>query len=302
MITIQRFISDAMASLAQLYDDGEARSIVHLLLEEVLQITHTDLLFADKDKALDAEEASVLRKYVHRLTEGEPVQYILGYAYFYGLKLAVSPHTLIPRPETEELLYYIKEYLSRSSPKYKLRAIDLGTGSACIPTALGAVLGEEYFEQIDALDLSPEALEVAEQNIAQARTLSPSIRFSLHEGNLLSMPDCPHEGYDLIISNPPYIHPHEAQAMAKHVLEWEPHLALFAPSERPTIFYEAIADMATRSWLKPGGSIFLELNPIYAEATLEAMQSILETKHHVHEAQLIRDMSGKLRFAHLQIG
>lgn len=284
--------------LSARYEIEEAKAMLHLLLEDQLQLSHTELLLLDKDTALSPDTLVRLSPLADRLVEGEPLQYILGYAYFFDRKIYVAPGVLIPRPETEELVYYIKQELEHIRPTQGLHILDIGTGSACIPIGLATQIESMYIESIDAIDLSLDALAIAHENI---RRLDSPVEIRLESADVFSL-DSPFRegGYDIIISNPPYIHPHEAQEMSESVLKWEPSTALFAPAESPTIYYDAIARLTRAGWLKSGGRLYLELNPLYAHLTLERMVDIIGTEH-IEYAHLLNDLSGKERFLSLGI-
>ncbi len=301
MTTIQHFISSSLKGLSELYPQGEARSILYLLLEERLKLSKTELLLLDKDTALSPEDTEILQADLTRLLQEEPIQYILGYAYFFNEKIKVTPQTLIPRPETEELIIYIKEHLQKDTYPHRLKAIDLGTGSGCIPIGLATILGENTLSQIDAVDISYEALAVAKANIENIQAQRHKINFNIIQGDLLGEEHICQETYDLIVSNPPYIAPYESKDMSPHVMKWEPHIALFAPSEDPIIFYSAIARIAGNYLLNKGGNIFVEINPLYAQETLQSMTTILSQTQTIKIAKILKDLSGKDRFIHIQI-
>ncbi len=294
--TVLQYRQRAIALLSPLYGRGEASALVQIVLRETLGLSAHALLLLDKDTPLSTQDAIALGLILDRLVAGEPLQYILGYADFYGLRLGVAPGVLIPRPETEELVDLIVE---RHAHDHALRILDLGTGSACIPLALAQHLSPST--HIDAVELSIEALALARHNVDTYLRQSPdraSIR--LLEADLFDLvgqsPDSP---YHLIVSNPPYIHPDEAEDMSPHVLLHEPRTALFAPHTDPIAYYEAIARLALEGWLLPSGHIYAELNPFYAQATLQCMSDLLAPR--LAEASLLTDLSGKERFVHLHL-
>lgn len=296
MITIKTFLSDGLKRLQTRYEAGEARAVLYQLLMESLGMSHTELLLLDKDTALSSEQRLCLEGWLMRLELGEPLQYILGYAYFFDLRLYVAPGVLIPRPETEELVYLMKQELSRRQSAQALRVLDVGTGSACIPLGLATQLGPLQLASIDAIDISPEALAIAHSNVERLR---PEVAIRLIEADVFTL-DAPMiaGGYDIIVSNPPYIHPDEAKTMSSGVLDWEPSGALFAPEDSPTLYYDAIAQLVCDGWLRPGGMVWLEINPLYAELTLSRMQAIIGADK-LAEARLLHDLSGKERFIYL---
>lgn len=276
------------ARLAQHYETQEAHAIVLLVLEECLGLSRSILLIEGKDRRISQDEAIRLEAVIGRLEMGEPVQYALGVADFYHLRLEVAKGVLIPRPETEELVeIIIREHLT-NSPKFGL---DVGTGSGCIPIALCHHLPEL---RMQAVDLSSEALAIARRN-AEAHALHERITFVQADALNWSGSFDP-QPLDLIVSNPPYIHPAEEAEMTPQVLNYEPHLALFAPEENPIIHYQALAHTAL-NWGAKGAHVYAEINPCYATQTLEDMSQILAPR--LASSQLLMDLSGKERFVHL---
>lgn len=215
---------------------------------------------------------------ITRLLKGEPVQYILGTAYFYGMDLKVTPVTLIPRPETAELV----DMIVKENRETDLRLLDIGTGSGAIAIALARNL---RFPQVTATDISAPALEVAREN---ARTFHCDIKFE--EEDILTCA-LPPESFDIIVSNPPYIAAEEKEGMEKNVLDHEPHGALFVPDSDPLLFYRRIAALS-RDALVAGGRLYFEINPRFSEA----LRRMLEEKG-FNDIRIIRDSYGKDRFA-----
>jgi release factor glutamine methyltransferase len=205
-------------------------------------------------------ESEILRVHfaLKRLKKGEPMQYVLGQALFCGLKLKVSPAVLIPRPETEELVYWVKEHA-----KPEARILDVGCGSACISLALKSMLPKSM---VYALDVSEEALQVASEN---AETLKLDVSFVAC--NILErMPAVPK--LDIIVSNPPYISTEEQEQMLPHVLAHEPALALFVEARDPLIFYRRLAALGP-SMLMAGGQLFFEINPRFVDEMGQMLHS-----------------------------
>ena len=302
MNTIKSFLASAFDRLIPIYNSpSEVKAITQALLMDKLAMSQTDLLLTDKDTPLSEDKWASLCSAISRLEQNEPLQYILGYAYFLDFKLEVSPSVLIPRPETEELVHLLTQTVKQeysSTLHTPIRILDIGTGSACIPIALARLLRKDAVEAIHSIDVSSEALQTAQKNID---TIEHNIPIKIQEANLFTLPVIEREeGYDIIVSNPPYIHPKEADEMIKQVLDWEPTTALFAPSERPTIFYDEIARLKHKGYLKNKAHIFLEINPLYAQETLNNMRSIIG-KNNIHLADILNDMYGKERFIHIQI-
>lgn len=264
--------------LSSRYGRGEAQAMVRLIFHALKGWNTTDLIINSDRQASDYLVESI-GKIVTRLQNDEPLQYILGEARFYGMDLKVSPSVLIPRPETEELVDIIVKQLGNRDD---LSVLDVGTGSGAIAIALSRNLP---FSKVTAVDVSENALEIARQNAAN---LKASINF-IHADIFDFMPD--NEVYDLIVSNPPYIAEHERAQMDKNVLDYEPHIALFVADSDPLIFYRRIAMIGLNA-LKPGGSLYFEINPLYS-VQLEGM---LREMGYV-EIDLEKDISGRVRFA-----
>ena len=288
MDTIHAYYTAAAEVLSPLYERSEAREIARRLLEDALGYSRSQLLVADKDTLLPPHCRERLSQQLQALGSGRPLQYVLGYAPFLQHSLYVAPGVLIPRPETEEA----------ARAGYR-SFVDIGTGSGCIAYALAAGLPE--LEGAYALELSEEALQVAARNFDALRA-STGRSVQLYRDDLFRLVESAEgalpRGLDLIVSNPPYIHPEEAAAMSPQVLEHEPHLALFAPETSPIAYYLALARLVQQGYLRPGGSLWVELNPRYAEETLEAMRRIVGPE--ACTAELLSDLSGKLRFVHLR--
>ena len=238
--------------LTLLYESREAEQIAHMILEHITGMNRSDRLI-NKQKELSPEQTTALEHYVVELATGKPVQYVIGEAWFAGLRFLVNEHTLIPRPETEELIEWVK---SVANPEPQ-SVIDIGTGTGCIPITLKKIFP---LWRIQAIDLSADALETARLN---AKLNDTEITYTqldfLNEkdwSNLLQ--------YNIIISNPPYIKISERTAMAKHVVDFEPHLALFVPDDNALIFYKKIASFG-KTHLKENGLIFLEINQMFGK-------------------------------------
>ena len=264
-----------MASLSgQLtsYSKEEAENLVFWLFE-----THLGLKRADLQQAISSTvDPAQLNADFQRLLMGEPIQYILGEAPFYGRSFAVTRDTLIPRNETEELVHLI----IKENPSSGLRILDLGTGTGCIPISLALELKSP---EVYALDVSAAALEVARQN---ASTLGASVHFI--EGSLLEKP-LELSKLDLIVSNPPYVPLRDQAEMHVNVVNFEPHLALFVPDEDPLVFYRAIGEWG-QQLLKSGGKLYLE---IYENLADKLVQLLLSQGY--EDLRVWQDLNGKNR-------
>ena len=294
MDTIRSFEQAAMECLTALYEPSESREIARQLIEEVRGCTRTQLLLLSKDTLLSPVECARLERMLHELSVGTPLQYVLGYTYFAGHRLTVASGVLIPRPETEELVELILQHPESRSVH---RLLDVGTGSGCIAYALTAGL-PEVSESV-ALEVSSEAALIASANFESLRQATGREVY-LWKHDLFTLLDehtPPSTPLDLIVSNPPYIHPEEAEGMTPQVILHEPHLALFAPESSPIAYYVALAELVVQGYLRSPGSLWVELNPIYATATEEAMLERIGRER--AKTELIKDLSGKVRFLHL---
>lgn len=264
--------------LSAAYGEGEARAMMRLIFAALKNWSATDLIIHSTDEVSDYI-LSEIGKILYRLENGEPIQYILGKARFYGMDLKVDRNVLIPRPETEELVEIIA---SREGDRKDLRVLDVGSGSGAIAIALSRLL---KFPEVTALDLSEGALRVAEEN---AKTLHANIRFVNAD---IFTKDFPDDSFDVIVSNPPYICEKEKEEMEGNVLNYEPHSALFVPDDDPLLFYRRIAHCGLM-WLSPGGRLYFEINPVYAR---QLKDLLIGTGY--SDVEILEDISHKLRFA-----
>lgn len=258
--------SEIWHRIATSYEDGEARAIARILIEELFGLSYTDIVCGATDQ-LSADDTLRLDTAVRRIEQGEPLQHVLGYADFCGNHFGVNASVLIPRPETEWLVdegERLMNSASNAAPSAPKRILDIGTGSGCIAISLKLRLSEAY---VEAWDISEEALRTAESN---AKALKAEVAFCKRDALRAEESVAP---WDLIVSNPPYICDSERAAMDDNVLLHEPHTALFVPDDDPLRFYRAIARYALHS-LSNGGSLLFECNTRYAEATGEMMREM----------------------------
>lgn len=278
-MTIQSASEHVRIQLKMLYDEREAVNICDWIMEHITGKTRIDRLLY-KQQMMDSAMVAQLKSILTELATHKPIQYVLGEAWFAGMRFYVNEHTLIPRPETEELVDWIRETIQNSTFNIQ-HIIDIGTGSGCIPVALKKKLPQL---SIISLDVSKEALEVAQKN---AQTLQVNIE--LQEINFL---DETHWDQlpvtDIIVSNPPYIKQSEQSDMAKHVLDFEPSIALFVPDNDPLIFYRKII-LFGRTHLTKGGSIFLEINEMLGNEVVHLFKSA------GYVTELKKDLQGKDR-------
>ena len=286
--------------LTHIYDAGEAKAIVRWVLDVRFDMSWTDIL-CGKVTELSAHDQTELEKIMQRLEKGEPVQYIIGVADFFGRQFRVAPGVLIPRPETEELCRWIlasdKHGLTRTVREIPHQSdahiLDIGTGSGCIAITLALELPDA---KVTAWDISDEALRIAAGN---AKSLGANVTFKhrdVLDSSLFTLDSSLftlHSSlpkWDLIVSNPPYICEKEKSAMECNVLDHEPHLALFVPDDDPLLFYRAIAQYAAEA-LTAQGSLFFEINPLYAEDLVRMLRMMS-----YHDILIHQDQFGKSRF------
>lgn len=275
-MTVAQAYHQLWEALITRYEEGEARSIARIVFADEFGVTNVQ-----RRDHLAPYQLMRLSRIQSRLLDDEPVQYVLGQADFYGLKLQVDEHVLIPRQETEELVHWILETI-REERKGTGRVLDIGTGSGCIPIALKK---EAPGLEVHALDVSEEALR-----LARANSTRYDISLDLHHLNILD------EGawsrlpaFDLIVSNPPYIPEEEAHLVPDNVQRYEPRRALFVDDDDPLLFYRRITAFAGQHLL-PGGWLFFEVNEYRAGGVVALLQAA-----GMEQVELRKDMNGKER-------
>jgi release factor glutamine methyltransferase len=285
-LTISSAYQDLFDSLTPQFGEGEARAICRYVFKDYFNFKKNDPsvfppFFEDN-----------LNDIKTRLLQGEPVQYVVGFAWFYGLKFKVNNNVLIPRPETEELVEWILETVgSRQSAvgSKQLRVLDIGTGSGCIPVTLKV---KNPNLEVAAIDISEGALITASRN-----AFRHNVDIDFKRIDILNEKEWAQLGeFDIIVSNPPYIPDAEKALMHDNVLNYESHLALFVEDSDPLIFYKNIANFAKKH-LAPqppkGGEsscLFFECNEFNAQEVV----NLLKIKGFTH-IELCKDMSGRDR-------
>lgn len=245
-------------SLSPIYDSDEIESFFFLILEQEHQLKRVDLAL-NPNLELTENELQKWATYLQELQKQKPIQYLLGKTQFFGLEFFVNEHTLIPRPETEELVSWI---INDNQHQQGLNILDIGTGSGCIAISLDKNLKAETF----AFDISEEALTMAQKNADHNQAFVHLIEFDILNDIWEGDP------FDIIVSNPPYVRELEKQEIKPNVLEYEPHLALFVPDENPLLFYEKIADFA-KEHLSENGQLFFEINQYLGKETSEMLRN-----------------------------
>lgn len=269
-------------SLSETYPKKEIDSFFYILMEEKLKLQRIDTVL-NPDFLIDTATVVVLKIILKRLQKEEPIQYILGKTEFYGLPFLVDKNTLIPRPETEELVEWILSEIQKiqgGNQKTPLAILDIGTGTGCIPITLAK---NTVNTVITAIDISAAALRVAKKN---AVLNSVPVNFIMQD--ILKTTQLPQK-YNLIVSNPPYVRELEKVEISANVLENEPHLALFVANKNPLVFYDKIADLAKQQ-LNENGMLFFEINQYLGKETVK----MLEEKG-FQNIQLKKDLSGNDR-------
>lgn len=246
-------------TLTPLHGVAEARAIVYALLEDVFGLSKTDVLLG-RFEGLSAMEKARFKECAARLSQGEPLQYVVGTAPFGDLRFEVTPSTLIPRPETLELVEWVA---ADEQVRPALRLLDIGTGSGCIAISLAKLLPQAT---VSAWDISAEALAVARRNAERN-----GVAVDFKQVDVLHVTEA--ETYDCIVSNPPYICEAEKAEMTDSVLLHEPHTALFVPNTDPLRFYRAIAELGMRC-LSPGGTLYFEINRAYGAETCNLLRDL----------------------------
>ena len=284
MTTFQDAFTTLSDSLSSIYEQSEAQNIAQFVIEDIFKIKNID------KKILTEENKIVLQNISERLLNFEPWQYVVGNADFYGLKFKVNPSVLIPRAETEELVYLILETIKKAKTENPT-LLDIGTGSGCIPITL-----QQKNKSINAfaIDISEGAISLAKEN---NQAIGTNVNFILadafHWQNIDSQ-HFTHQNFDIIVSNPPYIPFVEKKIMPRHVLDFEPHLALFVSNEDPLIFYRTIAEMA-KIKLNNNGFLFFECNEYNANDVVKILQQLGYQSIVLH-----KDMAGKDRIVQCQ--
>jgi release factor glutamine methyltransferase len=284
MNSTKTFFNQLVAEITSVYEENEAKSIVYLLLEHYLKISKTDIL-------LDNPVAQLFdfTEIIQRIKAQEPVQYIIGETEFYGRKFKVTPNTLIPRPETEELVQLtVNSFLENREQRIENQhlqpqttILDIGTGTGCIAISLACELPNS---QVYAYDISEEALKIAKENAEKN-----NVKVIFEEVNILESFTIHHSPFTIIVSNPPYVMNAEKAEMEKNVLEYEPHLALFVEDDNALIFYKKIAEFAAKNLIGKGLCI-VEINQALGLETAE-----LFWNQGFQYVEVVKDMFGKDR-------
>jgi release factor glutamine methyltransferase len=266
-MNINKFRDYFNKTLKKLYPTSEIDTFLFLILEEYLNFKRIDVVLKSNFE-ISPEDLTLLKSSTKLLEQEVPIQYILGKTEFYGFPFILNEHVLIPRPETEELVTSVLNKISKLEPLYpiekekKLKILDIGTGSGCIPISLKRSLP---FAEITAIDIANEALIIAQKNASLNKVNINFIQQNILKTTALD------DIYDIIISNPPYVRVSEKIEIKNNVLKNEPHLALFVEDNNPLIFYSKIAELA-KSHLTKNGTLFFEINQYLGKETVELIK------------------------------
>ncbi len=324
-MTIKKYKEQFFTELSSIYPNTEVDSFFLILADEYLNLQRIDITL-NPDFNIDNSKLSILNSALKRLKNEEPIQYIIGTTEFYGFPFLVDENTLIPRPETEELvewiLFEVAELQSSKAAKLQTNVIltknkeksisilDIGTGTGCIPISLAKKLKKV---KVSAIDVAKNALKIATKNaelnkvkvdyieadileISSLNFISNNIKQSDFKTKItLSKSPRNDISFDIIISNPPYVRELEKVEIQNNVLQNEPHLALFVSDDNPLIFYDKIADLAIQH-LSKNGLLFFEINQYLGKETVK----MLEEKR-FKNIELRKDMSGNDRMIRASI-
>ena len=259
-------------SLKNIQEEQEIESFFFILTEYLHNLKRVDVALNPNFELSDAE-VDKWNTILAQLQQEKPIQYITGEAWFYGLRFEVNENTLIPRPETEELVEWILNSPNIHNPS-PINILDIGTGTGCIPISLKANLSQT---NVSAIDVSEKALEVAKRNAELNK-----VEINFIQANILEVEDLSQlptsnfhhpSSYNIIVSNPPYVRNLEKQEIKKNVLDYEPHLALFVEDTDALLFYRKIAQLALKN-LSPNGLLFFEINQYLGKETVELLESL----------------------------
>lgn len=247
-------------TLIDYYAETEIVSFFNLLSADILKMQRIDIaqnLYA----VISGKKQEKFQNAVNKLKNYIPIQYIIGNTEFYNLTLKVNAATLIPRPETEELVAWI---INDQNNKQNISILDVGTGSGCIAIALAKNLPEA---KVFALDVSEKALKIARQNAVDNGVTIEFIEADIFDVDLGNLQ------FDVIVSNPPYVRELEKETMSPNVLNHEPHLALFVKDDDPLLFYRSILEVANNT-LKSKGFLYFEINEFLGNLTRQLVQKL----------------------------
>jgi release factor glutamine methyltransferase len=274
--TIKEIRFHIRKELAEVYNDHEVKIVSDIILKTVTGIKKLHQLYDDRQEVTESEKEKIFL-FVNELKTGKPIQYVTGETTFYNCLIKLNTSTLIPRPETEELV----DLIIRENKGFKGKIIDFGSGSGCIAIALAANLPTA---DITGVEISEEALNISRKN---AELNNVKVTFS--KNDILNFDFTGNEKAEIIVSNPPYVRESEKKLMSENVLGFEPPLALFVSDTEPLIYYKAILEIADQILL-PGGKIYFEINEALGKSLSEVVESFGYSG-----IEIVRDLNDKER-------
>ncbi len=278
-MTVKELFNDMLSQITPFYQKREAQSLAYLTFKQVFGFDKY-YIYQNSGTEVNRHHLDRVNKIIHSLKMHKPIQYIFGETEFYNIRIKVNEHTLIPRPETEEMI----DWIIRSNEKEEPEILDIGTGSGCIAIALKKAIPKAG---VTGCDIDKTILETASQNSKLNQVLIRFIICDILKQQKYFSP----EKFDLVVSNPPYVTEKEKEQMNPNVLLWEPHSALFVPDDDPMKFYKKIISEAKKI-LKPGGSLFLEINENHSREIYQLLSSF-----QFGNIEIRKDLSGKYRMA-----
>ncbi len=276
---IKNYRTQFTEELTSIFDEKEIESFFYIILEAFHELKRVDLVL-NPNLELDTIQLLQWETVLSQLKEQKPIQYILGETEFFGLPFYVNENTLIPRPETEELVQWILSNNQITKSTNQLKILDIGTGSGCIAISLAKNLSNA---SVFAIDVSEKALATAKKNAELNE-----VKVTFIERNILETDDLKQQ-FDIIVSNPPYVRNLEKQEIHKNVLEYEPHLALFVEDNDALLFYRKITELATKN-LSKNGQLYFEINQYLGKEMVELLE-----KYNFENIELKKDIYGNDR-------
>ena len=264
---LKNYKTNFLQELSSLYEEQEIDSFFYIILEKLHGLKRIDLAL-NPQTVMDGANLKQWKNIVSELKKQRPVQYILGETEFYGLHFLVNENTLIPRPETEELVELIIESTNYELRNTKLKVLDIGTGSGCIAISLAKHLPTS---EVYAIDVSEEALATAKKNAELNKVAIDFISTNILDVITLTAVAGLDKQFDIIVSNPPYVRNLEKDEIKPNVLEYEPHLALFVDDIDPLLFYRKIAELAKKN-LNENGKLYFEINQYLGKETIKLLE------------------------------
>jgi len=265
-MTLLELKTTFLDDLTSLYPKEEVLSFYNLLLDYKMDLEKVAIAL-NPNQVIDQKNLTYFLNALTDLQNEKPIQYIIGETEFYGLQFLVNKHVLIPRPETEELVEWVLSHLNPPQKRRNLNILDIGTGSGCIAISLAKKAPNA---SVYALDVSKDALQIAEQNTVLNKVSVKFIEHNILNSNIIQS-GAKNLKFDIIVSNPPYVRHLEKQEMTANVLQNEPHLALFVENDNPLLFYDKIADFAKENLTK-NGKLYFEINQYLGKETIALLR------------------------------